>query len=78
MVAAPALPDGAAEAAGGADSVVPGLRTWSVFQPWPGVLACRYDGAGAARRDGGMAGAGVIGPVSTYLADGLLGRDLVQ
>ena len=50
VVAAPAAPDRAAEAAGGADGVVSGLRAGGGLQPWPRVLAGGNDGAGVPRR----------------------------
>ena len=78
MGTAPAPPDRAAKAAGGADSCVPGLSAGCVFQPWPRVLARRYDGAGAARRDRGVAGPRVVSTVRTDLADRLVNGDLVQ
>ena len=50
VIAAPAPPDRAAKATGGAEDFVPGLSLRRCLQPWPRVLAGRDDGAGAARR----------------------------
>ena len=78
VIPAPSPPDRAAEAAGGADGVVQGLRAGGVFQLWARVLAGGYDGAGVPRRDGGVAAPRVIRAVRSDLADGLVCGNLVQ
>ena len=78
MIAAPAPPDRAAKATGSMEDFVPCLSPRRCLRPWPRVLAGRDDGAGAARGDGSMAAPRVVGPISTDLVDGLVGRDLVK
>jgi hypothetical protein len=48
------------------------------FQGLPFLRGARDDRCGPARRDGGVAGAGVVGAVGCDHADGLIARDLVQ
>ena len=78
VVAAPAAPDRAAEAAGGAEDFVPGLCAEGVFHPRPRVLARRDDGAGVPCSDGGGAAPRVLRAVCADLANRLAGGDLVQ
>lgn len=78
VISAPTPPDRAAKSAGGTNGIMPGLCAGSVLQPWPGILAGQYDDASAARRDGGLAGAGIISAVRTDLSNGLIGGDLVE
>jgi hypothetical protein len=78
MIPAPAPPDRAAEASGGAEDLVSGMGARRSLQPWPCVLAGRYDSAGFARGDSRVACASVISSVSTDLANGLIGWDLAE
>lgn len=78
VITAPEPPDGAAKAPGGMDGAVSGRRDRGVFQPWPRVLARRYNGAGGACRDSGEAAPCVIVTVSTDLADRPVIENLVQ
>ena len=78
MIPAPAPPDRAAEASGGAEDLVSGMGARRSLQPWPCVLAGRYDSAGFARGDSRVACASVLSSVSTDLANGLIGWDLAE
>jgi hypothetical protein len=91
MIPALAPPDRAAEASGGAEDLVTGMGARRSLQPWPCVLAGRYDSAGVARGDSRSACASVISCVrcptgdalaspigSTDLANGLIGWDLAE
>ena len=84
MIAAPSPPDGA-------ENFVPGVRPLRGLLPRSRDLARWDEGASSTRRDGGVKGAGVICPVrcptavceqsvreDADLADGLVGRKLVQ
>lgn len=73
MVAAPALPDGPTEAATTGNGIVAQGRPCRVFRPRLAILAERNNDGGPARRDGRMAGAGILGTIGRDHADALIG-----
>ena len=78
VIASPAFPDSPAKTAATAQGVVARDRPCRVFLPRLAVPAGRDDRRCPARRDGGVTGPRIIGPIGGDHAQGLIARDLVQ
>lgn len=78
MVAGPVPPYGPAETAATSQIVIPGRCSRRLFFPRLSAPAGRDDCRCPARRDGGMAGPGVVSAISRDPVDGLVVGYLIQ